>query len=86
MNLKSIKSDNLLGIKHGFFTRLGGVSSNIYSGLNCGLGSNDKQESVHQNRMLAAKFLDIRRSQLIFVHQIHSAKVITIRDKPTKPL
>ena len=86
MNLKSIKSDNLLGIKHGFFTRLGGVSSNIYSGLNCGLGSNDKQESVHQNRMLVAKFLDIRRSQLIFVHQIHSAKVITIRDKPTKPL
>ena len=86
MNLKSIKSDNLLGIKHGFFTRLGGVSSNIYSGLNCGLGSNDKQKSVHQNRMLVAKFLDIRRSQLIFVHQIHSAKVITIRDKPTKPL
>jgi YfiH family protein len=86
MNLKSIKSDNLLGIKHGFFTRLGGVSSNIYSGLNCGLGSNDKQKSVHQNRMLVAKFLDIRKSQLIFVHQIHSAKVITIRDKPTKPL
>ena len=66
MNLKSIKSDNLLGIKHGFFTRLGGVSSNIYSGLNCGLGSNDKQKSVHQNRMLVAEFFGYKKITTYF--------------------
>ena len=34
------------GIRHGFFTRQGGVSSGIYGSLNCGLGSRDDAESV----------------------------------------
>ena len=32
------------GIRHGFFTREGGVSSGIYASLNCGFGSNDEAE------------------------------------------
>ena len=31
----------LPGIRHGFFTRQGGVSQGIYASLNCGLGSGD---------------------------------------------
>jgi copper oxidase (laccase) domain-containing protein len=27
------------GIRHGFFTRQGGVSKGVYGSLNCGLGS-----------------------------------------------
>ena len=33
-------------ITHGFFPRTGGVSDGIYSGLNCGPGSNDNPKSV----------------------------------------
>ena len=40
----------LPGIRHGFFTREGGVSSGIYESLNVGLGSDDDQTSVHENR------------------------------------
>ena len=29
------------GVRHGFFTRVGGVSQGIYRGLNIGVGSND---------------------------------------------
>ena len=41
---KPIEAENLsklAGIRHGFFTRDGGVSEGIYAGLNSGLGSND---------------------------------------------
>ena len=31
----------LSGVRHGFFTRNGGVSDGIYSSLNVGYGSND---------------------------------------------
>ncbi len=37
------------GIRHGFFTRKGGVSEGIYSGLNTGVGSADDQQRVAEN-------------------------------------
>ena len=37
---------DLAGIRHGFFTRNGGVSEGIYARLNCGLGSADRREAV----------------------------------------
>ena len=37
-------------IRHGFFTREGGVSDGIYAGLNTGLGSNDDPAKVLENR------------------------------------
>ena len=47
----------LSGIRHGFFTRQGGVSQGIYAGLNCGLGSNDDPENVLENRRRVADHL-----------------------------
>ena len=71
------KSRNLLGAKHGFYTRKGGVSSGIYRGLNCGLGSNDNSKLVNQNRSLVAQSMNVSPSALTFVHQHHSSDVIT---------
>ena len=53
MTLKPVEARNLLavtGIRHGFFTRHGGVSTGLYDSLNCGLGSNDDQGRVIENR------------------------------------
>lgn len=61
-------------IKHGFFGRKGGVSSAIYSSLNCGYGSNDTIENVDKNRALIAQYFDIPPKQLINPYQIHSTK------------
>ena len=47
------------GIRHGFFTRRGGVSKGIYGSLNCGLGSRDDAEAVRQNRALVAETLGV---------------------------
>ena len=37
-------------IRHGFFTRAGGISDDIYAGLNVGLGSRDDRRRVLENR------------------------------------
>ena len=42
--------DTVRGIRHGFFTRQGGVSQGVYGSLNCGLGSNDDRGRVTVNR------------------------------------
>ena len=71
------ESKNLVGAKHGFYTRKGGVSLGIYKGLNCGLGSNDNSKLVNQNRLLVAQSMNVCPSALKFVHQHHSSDVIT---------
>lgn len=71
------ESKNLVGAKHGFYTRKGGVSLGIYKGLNCGLGSNDNSKLVNQNRALVAQSMNVCTSALKFVHQHHSSDVIT---------
>ena len=86
MKLKILKNDNLFGAKHGFFTRLGGESTGIYKGLNCGLGSMDDKKIINRNRVLVANSMGISQSRLVFVHQIHSPDVITIKKKPTSPV
>jgi polyphenol oxidase len=64
------------GIRHGFFTREGGVSGGIYASLNCGFGSGDAAGDVRENRARVAGKLGIRAAQLVTVRQIHSNRVI----------
>ena len=66
------------GIRHGFFTRQGGVSGGIYTSLNIGLGSDDERSSVLENRGRVAGQLGIGADRLVSPYQIHSADVITV--------
>ena len=69
------------GIRHGFFTRQGGVSKGVYGSLNCGLGSRDDAENVRQNRSLVAETLGVPPERLLTLYQIHSATAVIV-DKP----
>lgn len=69
--------DRLAGIRHGFFTRQGGVSRGIYASLNCGPGSRDAPEQVGENRALVAEALGALPDRLLTVYQRHSASVVT---------
>lgn len=76
----SLISPNLTSlphIRHGFFTRCGGVSEGIYASLNCGPGSGDTIENVMENRLLVQK--TIGASALLTCHQYHSAAVMTVK-------
>lgn len=86
MTLEILTSDALSGLRHGFFTRRGGASSGVFSGLNCGSGSSDQSEIVSINRARAAEAMGVAPDHLVGVHQVHSAKVVTIdAPLPEKP-
>lgn len=67
-------------IRHGFFTREGGVSTGIYASLNCGLGSDDDKGAVHENRARVASAMGVGVNNLLTVHQIHSADVVHVTE------
>lgn len=61
------------GIKHGFFTRQGGVSDGIYASLNTGVGSKDNPAAVTENRRRIAAHLGGTPDDYAACYQIHSA-------------
>jgi len=62
----------LNGIRHGFFTREGGVSAGLYASLNCGLGSGDDVDRVAENRTRALAGLGLPADRLATAYQVHS--------------
>ena len=65
----------LTGIRHGFFTRDGGVSGGLYASLNGGIGSRDATERVAENRARMATALGVAPSRLLTALQVHSPNV-----------
>jgi YfiH family protein len=78
MTLEFLTSEALAPFAHGFFTRLGGASSGIFAGLNCGPGSSDLSDCVAINRARAAQALGLPAEALVTLHQIHSADVLEV--------
>ncbi|EAQ25445.1 peptidoglycan editing factor PgeF [Roseovarius sp. 217] len=78
MTLEILTADSLAPLRHGFFTRRGGASSGVFSGLNCGPGSSDQSEIVQINRTRVAEAMGIAPDHLITVHQVHSPDVVTV--------
>jgi YfiH family protein len=66
------------GVRHAFFTRLGGVSEGIHASLNGGLGSQDAPERVAENRARMCSRLGLRPDRLVSLYQVHSAQVVTV--------
>ena len=85
MTLEIITSLSLSPLRHGFFTRKGGASSGIFSGLNCGAGSSDQAEIVAINRNRVAAALEVTPDHLVSLNQVHSADVITLTGTPGTP-
>ena|SRR5271163_1642153 len=69
------------GIRHGFFTRQGGVSCGLFASLNCGFGSGDATETVARNRAIATERLGLSSDRLVTCYQVHSTTVVTV-EKP----
>ncbi|KIE06092.1 Laccase domain protein [Candidatus Jidaibacter acanthamoeba] len=68
-------------LAHGFFTRKGGVSKDLhFQSLNCNLASSDSKKNVITNREIISNSLGFSHNKLITVTQIHSNRVISIKD------
>lgn len=78
MTLEIITADSLSPFRHGFFTRRGGASSGVFSGLNCGPGSSDQSEIVRINRARVAEAMGVAPDHLLTLNQVHSPDAITV--------
>ena len=67
-------------IEHGFFNSKGGYSNGIYESLNCGIGSKDLRKNVFRNLEKVAKQINTNKQNIILLNQVHSNKVINVRD------
>lgn len=77
-----ILTSPLLSARHGFFTRKGGASSGIFAGLNCGAGSTDQREIVEINRGRVAAAMAVEITNLMTLHQVHSADAVHLTQPP----
>jgi YfiH family protein len=74
------------GVRHGFFTRLGGVSQGVYDSLNAGSGSKDDPAAVRENRARAAAVMAVAPEALLTCHQIHSTVAVAVTEPwPARP-
>jgi len=76
--LQAASLSALAGIRHGFFTRAGGVSDGLYTSLNAGVGSHDAPGNVAENRSRMAAALGVAPHDLLTAYQIHSPDVVTV--------
>jgi YfiH family protein len=65
-------------VRHGFFTRGGGVSDGVYASLNCGLGSSDERQRILANRARVAATLGAPPAALATPFQVHGTEAIVV--------
>src|SRR5215468_8567222 len=75
--LQSAALSGLPGIRHAFFTRVGGVSKGCYASLNGGVGSDDVPDHVAENRARMAATVGVAAPRLLTAYQVHSPTVVT---------
>ncbi|MEQ9640198.1 MAG: peptidoglycan editing factor PgeF [Alphaproteobacteria bacterium] len=78
--MKQHTAKALATVRHGFFGRDGGVSDGIYSSLNCGYGSSDAREAIHENRTRVAGAMGAAHDDLLTLYQVHSANVVEVTE------
>ena len=68
-------------VKHGFTTRLGGVSRGIFAELNLSFTRGDDEEAVKENFRRTAEALDTLYDNFVFGEQTHTTNVRKVTKK-----
>lgn len=68
-------------LRHGFSTRLGGISEGIFASLNLAFNREDKAENVYENFRRFCNALEIDCDDLVFTDQKHEDKIRTVSAK-----
>jgi len=67
-----------LGNRHGFSTRIGGVSTGSLASLNLGENRGDDPERVRENYRRFAEAVGFDPARMVFTRQVHGAAVRTV--------
>ena len=65
-------------VRHGFFTREGGVSEGLFASLNCSTGSGDDPAKVAENKRRACAALGLAPDRLVTGYQVHGNAVAVV--------
>ena len=68
-------------VKHGFSTRIGGVSEGIWSSMNLSFSRGDEETSVRENFRRMAEALAISEESFVFSHQTHTTNVRKVTEE-----
>lgn len=70
-------------IKHGFSTRMGGVSEGIFASMNLSFSRGDQEDAVCENFRRMAEAIGVEYDSLVFAAQTHTTNVrqVTEEDK-----
>lgn len=73
-----------IGIKHIVFTRNAGKSRKPFESLNVSFGVGDDDQNVIQNRKIISRCIE--GEDLVFMDQVHGARVVVITRDTTTPI
>lgn len=68
-------------VKHGFSTRLGGVSTGHCSTMNISTTRGDDPKAVEENRKRIASAIGVEVSDLTYTHQTHTTNVAVVEER-----
>ena len=83
-NVPYIQFKNLAAtgiVRHGFSTRLGGVSKGIFSTMNLNFNRGDDPEDVMENYRRMAGALDVRVEDMVLSDQTHATNVRVVTEE-----
>ena len=89
MAIKTVKQGTMeylvaegIGVRHGFTTRLGGVSSGYLDSLNIGMNRGDEPENVVENFRILGRAIGFLPEETVLTHQVHTdlVRVVTKAD------
>lgn len=67
-------------VRHGFSTRLGGVSQGYYSSLNLSFTRGDEEELVRENFRRIGRAIGVNCEDMVFTHQTHTVNVRVVTE------
>jgi hypothetical protein len=73
-----------LPVRHGFFTRRGGVSTGAFASLNCSLSGQDSRDAVLENRARAARAVGATPEAMVGLTQVHGTVAVRV-ESPWRP-
>lgn len=68
-------------VRHGFSTRLGGVSTGGQSSMNLSLSRGDKPEAVRENTKRITRAIGVNAEKLVYTNQTHTTNVAVVSEK-----
>lgn len=68
-------------VKHGFTTRIGGVSLELFHSLNLGMNTKDNKENIIRNFQIISDILKVPMDKMVLSDQVHGTNIRLITEE-----